>query len=342
LDETPAIDWRLWYEEHGPIFGRLADVVRSTLISILSDQKIAFLTVTHRLKDLTSFLEKIQRKEYQDPKSELTDIAGVRVITFTQSEAMKAVDTVRKSFNVHEAHSLDKSTELGVDRVGYRSVHLICDMGIHRCELPEFAPYKELMFEVQVRTVLQHAWAEIEHDRNYKFGGTLPSQFQRRLSLLAGSLESSDNEFDRLTQEIDLYAKNIGSAAKEGNLSFEINSTSLQTYLEQRFGKMDTDAPRIDSGIIEELRAFGVHTLADLDRLIPSNSQQLFPEGHRTFSGTIRRILMAHDLDRYFRDSWNKRWRVVSPDSADVMVAKYGKEKVDNVFRKVGITVRKR
>ena len=65
---------------------------------------------------------------------------------------------------------------------------------------PEFSLFKDLCFEIQVRTALSHAWAEIEHDRGYKLGGELPAHLKRRFNLLSGLLESADLEFNRLTE----------------------------------------------------------------------------------------------------------------------------------------------
>ena len=78
------------------------------------------------------------------------------------------------SFNIDEKNSLDKKILLASDQIGYRSVHFVCDLGAQRSGLPEFKDLGGLKFEIQVRTVLQHAWAELAHDRNYKFSGTLP------------------------------------------------------------------------------------------------------------------------------------------------------------------------
>lgn len=77
------------------------------------------------------------------------------------------------SFNIDEKNSLDKKILLASDQIGYRSVHFVCDLGAQRSGLPEFKDLGGLKFEIQVRTLLQHAWAELAHDRNYKFSGTL-------------------------------------------------------------------------------------------------------------------------------------------------------------------------
>ncbi len=82
-----------------------------------------------------------------------------------QTKSQTAAKLLRNSFVVHPERSLDKSEELGDSQVGYRSIHLICEMGKDRVTLPAYKPYKGLLFEIQIRTALQHAWAEIDHNR---------------------------------------------------------------------------------------------------------------------------------------------------------------------------------
>ena len=189
---------RSWYRNVRPLYASLANVVQNTIESLLKQERVDYLNVTSRAKSEASFLEKVRRKTYKKPEEEITDLAGIRVITFIESDLTKVSNLIESSFNVIPTKSLNKTEELGIDRFGYRSLHFVCDLGKDRIKLPEFLPYKDLLFEVQVRTVLQHAWAEIEHDRNYKFSGVLPTHLQRRLHLLAGVLEIVDREFATL------------------------------------------------------------------------------------------------------------------------------------------------
>jgi putative GTP pyrophosphokinase len=104
---------------------------------------------------------------------------------------------------------------------------------------------------------LQHAWAEIEHDRNYKFSGILPKGIQRRFNLLAGTLELVDNEFEQISEEIEKYSQEVSAKTKIGELNIPINSTSLTQYMTEKFeavplvGKTFAD---LSSQVIEELK----------------------------------------------------------------------------------------
>lgn len=76
-------------------------------------------------------------------------------------------------FSIDEGNSGNKADMLETDKVGYLSVHYFLKLNNKRLALSEYKGYKGLKCEVQVRTLLQHAWAEIEHDRNYKFAGVM-------------------------------------------------------------------------------------------------------------------------------------------------------------------------
>ncbi len=63
-----------------------------------------------------------------------------------------------------------------------------------RALLPEYERSADSITEIQVRTVLQHAWAEIEHDIQYKSASVIPAEIRRRFMSLAGMLEIADRE----------------------------------------------------------------------------------------------------------------------------------------------------
>lgn len=184
-----------WYESKRELYAELATLVATTLTSLLRSKNVGILSITSRAKDVASLTEKIRRKDYKTPEDEISDLAGIRVIAYLETEIISIIETIKDTFEVIDCESLDKSRELGTDRIGYRSFHFVCRLGAERDLLPEYKPYKGLKFEIQVRTVLQHAWAEIEHDRNYKFAGVLPPEIRRRLFLIAGMLELADREF---------------------------------------------------------------------------------------------------------------------------------------------------
>lgn len=333
---------RNWYVIARPSYVALADVVRSTVEGLLKGAAIAHLSVTARAKELDSYMEKIERKEYSNPEEQVTDLAGIRVITFIESDVNRACDLIRSSFNIHSDKSLDKGDELEVDRFGYRSIHFVADLGKARIRLPEYKIYKGMLFEVQVRTVLQHAWAEIEHDRSYKFSGALPTQLRRRLFLIAGTLELADREFNQIVHELDIYAKDVARKTERGELDVELNDTSLREYLNAKFKNYEIEQSPTMSTVIAELHRFGVHALSDFDKLVTDELlKQLGFIGRdaATEVGVIRLAMLWADAEQYFENAWRRRWTGLGAGLYDILVLKYGEAKVERFIKKYNLDV---
>nr|WP_294873654.1 hypothetical protein [uncultured Pedobacter sp.] len=263
-----------------------------------------------RAKTVDSFGKKIKRKSYKNALNDITDLCGIRIICYVEDEVTQVCKLIRSLFEVDEKKSINKNDELGEDRVGYKSVHLICKLNKSRLALPEFKKFENLVFEVQVRTILQHSWAEIEHDKNYKFSGVLPKEIKRRLMLLSGTLELVDREFNQLSKEIDQYASQVNDQAVKGELDIPIDSVSLIQYLSLRFAKLveikrtDPSLNGADDELLREMKEFNLNTLKDLEDIIPSNFVDVVLNQNRyrpaNFLGLVRDIMIIHDHERFF------------------------------------------
>jgi len=306
-----------WYQRQRPLYEHLAQKVEAVVREVLDDQKVQYHSITSRPKEVDSFAGKAAREEYTDPKKQIKDMAGVRIIAYVDSQARQIAELVERLFKVDPEHSVDTSVRLGVDKVGYRATHYVARFSKDRCRLPEYRRFDRLEFEIQVRTILQHAWAEIDHDRNYKFTGVLPDDIQRRFAVLSGVLELADREFDAIASSIDVYATGVAEMTEKGELDIPINTTSLREYmltkfkdavasgLEPIFGKEEASG----SAIVEELAAFGISTLAELDNIVPVDlPRQTDLIKNFRFAGLVRDVMIIHDADRYFGKAWERHW----------------------------------
>ena len=97
-----------------------------------------------------------------------------------------------------------------------------------RCKLVEYQKYQHIRFEIQLRTVLQHAWAEVEHGLGYKSYYEPPMDIKRKLNRLAGTLEILDEEFEAIRYEITLYNQSMNKVEKI--LKTDINKESLTAF----------------------------------------------------------------------------------------------------------------
>src|SRR5687768_3003284 len=100
MSELNIEEHKEWYEVHRPKYELLANTVKNTLESLIKNVGIDYLSITTRAKEIDSFVEKISRKNYQNPAQDVTDLAGIRVITFIESDALKVNELIKKSFDV--------------------------------------------------------------------------------------------------------------------------------------------------------------------------------------------------------------------------------------------------
>ena len=323
-----------WYSKNRIIYEALAKKVESVIREILKLEGIDFYNVSGRAKTIESYEKKASREKYKNPRSEIFDMAGVRIITYTNSDAKHVRKILEEAFKFHPEHTIDKGKELGIDRMGYQSVHCVGTFKDDRLKLPENRIFKGIYFEIQIRTILQHAWAEFEHDRNYKFSGVLPQDIRRRLSTIAGSLELADREFDNILKDIDKYVADIDKRSELGDLMVPINSTSLKTFLKRRLKHLIEDGllrPTIgaDEEIIQELTAMGINTLKDLDEIIPDDYEERARKLFKAMQsedfveiflmGPIRDIMMIHDVDKYFKKAWKSHWQGIHRNTLDFL-----------------------
>lgn len=312
------------YEKNRPLYESLAIKVADVIKENLEQGNIQYHSVTSRAKPLDSFEDKAKSGKYSYPIEEIKDIAGIRVITYLESDVKRVAAIIENLFEIDKANSLDQSKLLGKARVGYRSVHYVAEFDKTRCELPEYKKYEDLPFEIQIRSLLQHAWAEIEHPRNYKFRGKLPTELQRRFYLVAGMLEVADREFVLIAQEVDKYKNTLVAELSRGGLDVDINTESLRAYLQCKLKKLESYGriyPIFGRGdlegreIVEEVELFGILNLYELDKIIPSalddNLAELSVELHYSpdFCVIMRSILIILDTKKYFEVSWRHNWQ---------------------------------
>lgn len=333
------------YEKNRPLYESLARKVEDIIKENLEQKDIQYHSVTSRPKSLESFNKKAQSEKYTDPVNEIKDMAGIRVITYLESDVAKVAEIIENLFDIDRDNSLDQSQLLGSDKLGYRSVHYVAKFNRRRCNLPEYKPYKNVPFEIQLRSILQHAWAEIEHDRNYKFTGKLPTQLERRFYLISGMLENADREFVAIAQEIDEYKDTVVEQIIEGKLDIEINTASLTEYLSKRFEKLiekrilkqgfGSSEGEIET--VNELKLFGILKLYQFDKIIPTDYPDNLLEFRPTnnFTGCVRDILIINDVKKYFELSWRHSWQFTNMETLEL----FKKYNVDITYLKKYIKI---
>lgn len=311
-----------WYTQNRYLYKQLANKVNIIIAELLEINLIGIHAIFNRAKDVESYKEKIKDPKYDNPQQQITDLAGIRIICYVESDIQRICKIIEDNFDVDSENSGDKSKLLGTDKVGYKSVHYVAQLNKSRTILPEYKKYLGRKFEIQIRTILQHAWAEIEHDRNYKFSGELPDEIQRRFKLVAGSLELADKEFDRIASDIDKISHEVEIGTKEGKLDFELNTTTIKQFLTTKFEPLIPERiqpvfPSSESEIriLKELQLYGLKSINDLNAIIPDDLLSVLEKSQKSSGnllGLLRTIMIAYDWKRYFDKSYDKKWYIPS------------------------------
>jgi putative GTP pyrophosphokinase len=259
-------DLRLRYDELVPRLERLGANLRDALSQLLAEAGVDTLTITYRVKALHSLRDKAARKKYNDPLSEAPDLCGVRVIAFYPTDLIQIEHIILSEFQVDEA--VDKSDELGSNRFGYRSNHYIIKLKQEWTGAPNYRGLNEMRAEIQVRTNLMHAWANLSHALSYKSPEQVPEEFQRRIYQLSALFELADQEFDRLRKEKLDYQRAVRKAADSPThepfaIGQPLNVDSLQAFLDVHAPDRSRSASDTEY-LLSEMQEVGA-TLADLD-----------------------------------------------------------------------------
>lgn len=256
-------------EEERGTYRLLAEKTNELLYSIFKAKGIVPHSITFREKEPGSLKKKVLRetKNYEDPLCEITDLAGVRVITYFPSDVDKISSIIEAEFAVDPKRSVDKRKNLDPSAFGYASVHLVVDFLPRRLELPEYSLFGGKKCEIQVRTILQHSWAEIEHNIVYKSSEDIPFELRRRFASLASLLEMADREFESLRRDEITVRKGIESRIKKENINIPVNLDSLRFYFE-KYHKHKRVSPRRTSYFIKLLKNKDVSSIQQLDNIL--------------------------------------------------------------------------
>ena len=207
------------YHQLLSIFEQMAEVIPEKLKEFFAEAGIIVASVEHRVKTEASLAGKIQLKgDKYKSIHDVTDVVGIRVITFYNDDVDKVASVLERLFDIDWENSIDKRKVHEIDSFGYLSLHYICRIPEATYIHPEHPELNRIRFEVQMRTVLQHAWANMNHDTGYKSGVEIPKVYKRNLSRLAGMLELVDDEFSRIRHELADYRRQVQNLVASGNL----------------------------------------------------------------------------------------------------------------------------
>ena len=135
-----------------------------------------------------------------------------------------------------------------------------------------------------MRTLMQHAWANMYHDIGYKSGVEIPKEYIRNMNRLAGMLELVDAEFSRIRMEVTDYRRRMQTLVASGNLDdAQLDGETFRSYLDlDPFGQLNRRIAALNQAEIQEVslmpylpvfKALLCKTLGDVNRIIKEYSE---------------------------------------------------------------------
>lgn len=220
------------FERIRPEYLRFTQKLEVLMRDLLRARGIDFHLLESRTKETSSLREKLGRsaKTYTDPLNEITDLSGLRVITYYEDDANAVAKLIESEFVVDQENSVVHSATAA--EFGYKSAHYIVKLSQARTSLLEWNGLAALKAEIQVRTVLQHAWAAISHKLQYKREEDVPVPLKRKLFRLSALFELADDEFVSLRDASGAVTEEIRALVSSGDRRLPLDYTSLSKLID--------------------------------------------------------------------------------------------------------------
>ena len=293
------------YESLVQKYQQIEEIVEKRLNEEFTKSHIKLMQMPHRIKTWNSIEGKWAYKEDKYLKlEEMTDLLGFRIICYFSSQVDEAAEIIRRIFNVDDVSSCDKRILMSPTTFGYLSLHIICSLKNEE-NIPE--ELTELKFEIQLRSILQHAWAEIEHDLGYKSELEIPRDMRREFSRIAGLLEIADEAFDNIRLKLDIYEQETVERLKTDtadNMTLDTHTLNAFMKYSPAVEKLYSDMADITGGNVLIVGANGylpilgildISTLGDLYMLIDEERDHVLT--------LLRRALNYSDLEEITTNS---------------------------------------
>jgi putative GTP pyrophosphokinase len=232
-------------EKRRSVFDDFCREVSTHIEKCLRDEQIVIQSVQWRVKHP----DKVRAK-YADPSKlkkysrldDLTDIAGLRVITYYETDVDIVRKLIEREFAIDPEHSEDKRIPDDPEKFTYHAVHLVASITSETLGVRASKQFAGMRGEIQITSILRHAWAEIEH-KWYDLKDSFPAKAKRRFARLSALIEMADEEFVSLRNEFEESKKSIGLMVQIGNKEVPIDAQSLRAFIEQEslVGEIDSE-----------------------------------------------------------------------------------------------------
>jgi putative GTP pyrophosphokinase len=255
------------YANRRRTYERVAEEAAHILEDGLAKRKIKFQSVLKRIKELPSFIEKVDRRQTDKPFEDITDLVGLRIVCLLRSDLPRIADLIRSSFVVVAED--DKLETQPVASFGYLGIHFIVKLkGEYRG--PRYDGLHSQPFEIQVRTIAMDAWAAVSHYLDYKTDVDVPTALRKDFQALSGLFYLADTHFEMF---YDVRQKSREAAGQlfdnpERAVEEELNYDTLAALLRGRYPDREPAVSAHISNLLSDLNASGYKTVVSLKNVL--------------------------------------------------------------------------
>ena len=197
--------------------------------------------VTGRTKKISSIISKANRLDTNDIEGKIDDIAGIRIMCQFVEDIYTLVDLIKARTDMTVIYEKDYITNFKDS--GYRSYHVIINYPIN-----SIAGYKEIICEIQIRTLAMNFWATIEHSLKYKYEHYIPEDVAKRLRRAADAAFLLDQEMSEIREEImkaqvmyQSKSLTIREVLSEIQELYDLGEISSALKYQRRLDKIDSE-----------------------------------------------------------------------------------------------------
>jgi putative GTP pyrophosphokinase len=250
------------YLKEYSIYENLCESLKIQISTLISQEGINIaLPIEYRVKSWDSIVDKCNRTQNIPNKlSEISDVAGVRIILLFINDLKKVCNIIENNFMV--LNKEDITNKLGVSQFGYGSIHYDVETPDSWCSVPTLRGLKGFRAEIQVRTASQHIWAVASHVLQYKHESDIPLTLRRSINRLSALLETVDLEFERLVSDRNNYLIKFLDDKET------LNVETLRRVLDELFPPENKVENEPYAETIEECRFFDIVNVKQLKELI--------------------------------------------------------------------------
>ncbi len=282
-------------------YKKLADTVFDICQVIVQKNLTIRATVQHRAKSLSSLTEKLQKStEYSSVDSVfdgISDLAGVRIITYQECDRPKVVEEIRKTFTGKDSQEIqiDIKDKNGNEGKYYKATH--CQVVLTADQMKDHINLIDTSCEIQVCSLLSHVYNEIEHDLQYK-----PR---------AGSLSADEklliDQLGLITRSGDITIRRLLEATSERMKQHTGEFVDVHDFV-IRMGEMlgiGTDFTRNAGVLYDEFIALGLNSPETIVSSLLDEGENLQTVAEAEFERLHRYLLSCHspvNLDPHSSD----------------------------------------